>query len=465
MRRLRPLFTIGIHDISYLLEHQAALKRASQQDDRDDPIDFDDASAGWVACTTDSILAVKDGLWDMLITLPPAYSSNAKQRVWPTVECPKGVPVRATQRDLRRFRSLSIGLARLAAAPAPAAQQPPASDSRSLRSEASDAAPTPATSAIRLSSASSRPGTASSSDAAAAQDGGRRRATAKARRSLPSASAADDAEAVVEPTTWAALAYNGFMWWASAGEKRHGDEVEEHSHDAGLLAGLAPLPSPSPVAAAPAPRSSRRSSSFGAAGAGAGSSSMVGSLASLTPTTAAAAAAAPPARKSSGDDEAGEDDRQEEEEEEERSRDESDEESQARVELAVVAYFHRLTTAMLSVLADIVDSADDDDLLDLGPPGGLGIDGGPSRAVGRGAGLLRGEGNGGSDDDSEEARLLGAGNSRGWVRVDSDALAHMGLDVWSQADADFVLELTARYFSRRAYVETKGVEVCGVRVC
>ena len=43
--------------------------------------------------------------------------------------------------------------------------------------------------------------------------------------------------------------------------------------------------------------------------------------------------------------------------------------------------------------------------------------------------------------------------------------AEMGLDVWSQADADFVGELAGRYFGRRAYVETKGVEVCGVRVC
>jgi hypothetical protein len=51
------------------------------------------------------------------------------------------------------------------------------------------------------------------------------------------------------------------------------------------------------------------------------------------------------------------------------------------------------------------------------------------------------------------------------VRVDSEALAEMGLDVWSQTDADFVREVAVRYFGRRAYVETKGVEVCGVRVC
>ncbi|GAB1320762.1 hypothetical protein MFIFM68171_10972 [Madurella fahalii] len=431
VQRLRPLFTIGVHDISYLLEHQAALKRASQDDDQDDPINLDDASAGWVACTTDSILAMKEGLWDMLITMPPVYSANAKQRVWPTVECPKGVPVKATQRDLRRFRSLSVGLARLAAQP-----PLPPSDTRSLRSETSDAASTsvPTPPAIRLSS-SSRPGTAAS---AAAQDGHR---TARNLSSIAGPGVlADDVETIVEPTTWAALAYNGFMWWASAGEKRHGDELDEQSQDAGLLAGLAPL---SPVMAASGPQGQRRAS-LGAAG-------MVDSLASLSPP---AAGVSRRGGEGGGGDGA-------EEEEGAREREGPGEESQAKVELAVVAYFHRLTTGVLSVLADIVDSADEDDLLDLG----LDVDGeGGVEPAAPGTAAVLGEEDG-SNTISEEARLLDAGNSRGWVRVDSDALAQMGLDVWSQADADFVREVTARYFSRRAYVETKGVEVCGVRVC
>lgn len=434
VQRLRPLFTIGVHDISYLLEHQAAMKRASQEDDQDDPINLDDASAGWVACTTDSILAMKEGLWDMLITMPPAYSVNAKQRVWPTVECPKGVPVKATQRDLRRFRSLSVGLAQLAAQP------PPPSDTRSLRSETSDAAstPVPTTPAIRLSS--SRPGTASS---AAARDG--HHTTRNLSSIAGPAALAEDVEAIVEPTTWAALAYNGFMWWASAGEKRNGDEVNEQSHDAGLLAGLTPL---SPVMAASGSLSQRRAS-FGTTG-------MVDSLASLTPP--AAGASSRRGGEGDGGDGVGEGGEGQGAGQEEAG----DEESQARVELAVVAYFHRLTTGVLSVLADIVDSADDDDLLDLDLD--VGAEGGVEPASAASTAVL-GEGDDGSNTISEEARLLDAGNSRGWVRVDSDALAQMGLDVWSQADAGFVREVTARYFSRRAYVETKGVEVCGVKVC
>lgn len=431
VQRLRPLFCIGVHDISYLLEHQAALKRGVQDGDHDDATDSDDTSSGWVACTTDSILAMKEGLWDMLITMPPPYSSNATQRIWPTVEYPKGVPLKATQRDLRRFRTLSLGLARLAAAatqPHPHPQPAPP-NARSPRSDTSDS-PAPPTPAIRLSkpsvSSSSRPGTAGG--------GGDRPAA-----TFPPATV-DDTDTIVEPTTWAALAYNGFMWWASAGEKRHSDEVDEQAHDASLLADLAPPVSPVAVGQGPGSEHRRRPS-FGAVG-GSGST-MVSSLASLAARSAAAAA---------GSDGA---DGEEEEEEEE--------ETQARIELAVVAYFHRLTTAVMSVMADIVDSTDEDDLL------GLDFDHAGAEFDGRGP-VEEGE------EEEEQARLLGrggsggddadeSGRSRGWVRVDSEALAEMGLDVWSQGDADFVAEVAGRYFGRRAYVETKGVEVCGVRVC
>ena len=411
VQRLRPLFCIGVHDISYLLEHQAALKRGIQGGgDHDDPANSDDTTSGWVACTTDSILAMKEGLWDMLITMPPPYSSNATQRVWPTVECPKGVPLKATQRDLRRFRSLALGLGRLATPSHPSARQNPLSP----RSETSDSP-----SAIRLST-SSRPGTSTEAH------------QQPYHTAFPAALPDEATDPIVEPTTWSALAYNGFMWWASAGEKRHSDEVDEQSCDAALLADLvAPA---SPVMGT----TTQRKASFGAAAAAAGStSSMVASLASL----AAAGTGGGDGAAEDGEDREGADDN----------------DAQARTELAVVAYFHRLTTAVLGVMADLVDSTDDDDLL------GLDLDGGAESALPSSPPGGRGE---------EWAGLLAAAadqevveEGRGWVRVDSEALAEMGLDVWSQADADFVAEMAVRYFGRRAYVETKGVEVCGVRVC
>ncbi|KAK4193621.1 hypothetical protein QBC35DRAFT_1537 [Podospora australis] len=390
VQRLRPLFTIGVHDISYLLEHQATLKqRPNCDDDPSDPASSEENASGWVACTTDSILAMKEGLWDMLITMPPSYSSNAKEKVWPTVECPKGVPVKATQRDLRRFRALRAGLARLAAASTSANPPPQPSDPRSPHSEASEA-PTPNTPAIRLSkpqATSSRPGTSA----------GNRPAMAIAD---------EDADKIIEPTTWASLAYNGFMWWASAGEKRHSEEIDEQCHDASLLADLGP--SMSPIMAAP---QGQRRASFGL------STSMVDSLSSL-------------ASRQPGTGDRGEDD------------------DKAKLELAIIAYFHRLTTSILRVLSDIVESSDDDDLLDLD------IDYSEPAVLSE------------SEDDARARLLSEDGYQGGWVRVDSDALAQMGLDVWSQADADFVKEAVARYFSgKRAVVLTKGVEVCGVRVC
>lgn len=380
VQRLRPLFNIGVHDINLLVEHQAAMKQRSNGDADEDSAIIDEASSGWVACTTDSILAMKENLWDMLVTMPPPHSSNAKDRVWPTVECPKGVPVKATQRDLRRFRSLKLGLTRLAALSA----QPPQESALSPQSETTDSS-APATAGIRLSQAPAQPSTSSANDSPC--------------RTLL---ADDETEKIVEPTTWAALAYSGFMWWASAGEQRGSDEVDEAAHDGSLLADLAPH--------APAPQ---RRASFNAPPP---SASLVDSVSSLT------------ARRTAGDG--------------------KDDEDRARIELAIIAYFHRLTTSLLGVMADIVDSTDEDDFIgaDLGEV---------VAAVGEA-------------EDGEGARLLLNGDgegSGGWVRVDSDALAQMGLDVWSKADAEFVAELTARYFGRRAYVETKGVEVCGLKVC
>ncbi|KAK3944296.1 LCHN protein [Diplogelasinospora grovesii] len=428
-QRLRPLFTVGVHDIAYLLEHEAAAKKQKagrQENNYDTPV-ADEVESGWVACTTDSILAVKEGLWDMLITMPPAYSSNAKERVWPTVEYPKGVPVKATQRDLRRFRSLGQGLARLASVSAAAAQavrSPENSEAtETTLTPAMQTPPPPPPGGPRLSnnktSSSSRPATANT--IGPTEDRTRRSA-------LALLADIDDTEEIVEPTTWAALAYNGFMWWASAGEKGVSDEVDEAAHDAALLADLV---SPTTSMSMPLP-SHQRTQSFGG-------EVLTDSVLSLTAGR----------RHSVGNgggviaDE--------------------DEEGQARIELAIIAYFHRLTSSVMSVLANIVESSDEDDM--------LGVDLDRARA---GAGavlddldesareeeqrLIRPDSEEDDDDDDDSGR-------GGWVRIGSDALAHMGLDVWSKTDAEFVRELTARYFHRRAYVEVKGVEVCGLRVC
>ncbi|KID85416.1 DUF2347 superfamily protein [Metarhizium guizhouense ARSEF 977] len=337
--RLRPLFTIGVHDIPFLMEDFEASKR--RQDGTADS--GGEAGSGWIACTTDSILAMKDTLWDMLITMPPEHSTNAVDKVWPTVEYPRGTPVKATQRDLRRFNALRSGLIRLASSPQ---QQEP--DSPPFNS-----------SAVRLSTSHSHRLVKDEED--------------------------PHIDELIEPLSWAALAYNGYMWWASAGEQLHSEEQEESSRDAALLADLAPAP-----ASSPRPLSE--------------------SLASLT------------SRRTSNPDE-------------------------ARTELAIIAYFHRLTTQMLSIIVDLVESADEAYPSPYRDEQGVDLD----------------------DQEGDEAEVLlnsgGLGVDANVITVDSHCIENMGLDVWSASDAAFVQDLVDAYFGRAARIEGKGVEVCGVRVC
>lgn len=152
-----------------------------------------------------------------------------------------------------------------------------------------------------------------------------------------------------------------------------------------------------------------------------------------------------------------------------------EEEERAKTELAIITYFHRLTAGILSALAEVVEAAEEDEWL---PPGG------EARRDGEDG---EGELDAGDDEEEETDRLLrGSGrsdnpagpageeeeeddgdeaSSRGPVRVDSDALTAMGLDIWSHADAEFVRNAVRRYFNREASVEGKGVELCGLRIC
>ncbi|KAG6012787.1 hypothetical protein E4U43_007645 [Claviceps pusilla] len=386
--RLRPLFTIGVHDIPFLMDDSEANKR--RQAGQADP--DDEAGSGWVACTTDSILAMKDTLWDMLITMPskntsyasprcsPSFPSSSassissqsrphghhQDRAWPTVECPRGTRVKATQRDLRRFNALRSGLVRLAAS---ASGQEP----ESPRSE---------TSTVRPSASHSHRLVKDEQD--------------------------ETVDALIEPMTWTAFAYNGYMWWASAGEQLRSEEQEEAFRDAALLADLAP--------GQQAPMSLPRSSSRELL------SESLSSVAGRHGVVSNGGGGGTP---------------------------------EARTELAIIAYFHRLTTQMLSVLIDLVDSADE-------------------------AYSCSYRDNDEEEEDEEEEeeeetetedeaeallhnRRLSSEEST--ITVDSHSLENMGLDVWSATDGGFVQDLMALYFGRRARIEGKGVEICGVRVC
>lgn len=291
----------------------------------------DEPGCGWIACTTDSILAMKSSLYDVLITMPPQHSENASEKVWPKVESPQGIEMKATQRDLRRYKTLRWGLSRHVSPPSS-----PAAKRTNTELQEPDT--------LRASS---------SGISLLAND---------LMLDLP------DTDNIIEPSSWAALAYSGFMWWASAGEQRI-DSDEEADSDAALLSGLSISPS---TPNTPPPRSQSSTSL------------------NIRPL-----------------------------------KDES-----AKQEMAIIAYFHRLTTQILSTLSDIVDATDSD------------------------------------DEREDEAQALTEPDSDGpAVYVSSADVERMGLDVWSATDHLFVEDVSREYFGRRAHVEGRNVDVCGVRIC
>jgi len=179
-----------------------------------------------------------------------------------------------------------------------------------------------------------------------------------------SAESLDDEECdvdCVEPASWSELAYSSFLWWASAGEK---DEsmIEEETQDHALLADLSDL-----------------------------AEDMVDEARYKDESESPGPDGARPAQ-----------DRQD-----------------ARMQMALIAYFHRLTKTLFDVCSDIVQNEEQ-----------------TSRA------------------DADQVPNLG----RDEVRL-------MGLDGWNTADHDFVTSFFALWYDRDVTVDHMGIECCGVRVC
>jgi hypothetical protein len=337
-QRLRPLFSIGVHDIPFLEEDLRISKSMSAHHANTEEVG--EAGQGWIATTTDDILTMKDSLYDVLITLPPSHYVHAGTRMWPKVESPRGTSLRATQRDLRRYRALQWGLSRVA--------------------EEAD------------SPALSRTTSAETGHSSPAEEASPSNYLAQNSASLDTL----ETDAVVEPLSWTALAYTGFMWWASAGERRLSSE-DEDEHDTIFLDGFGPDPQ--------TPRSTRSRSD----------ASFVRILHGI--------------------------------------------DSSAKKEMAIIAYFHRLTTRLLITISDIIDSTIPD-YEDEEADG----EGAPLRTAGSGGGL---------NDD------------RPAIFVASADITKMGLDEWSSSDHAFIAALTQAYFGREAHIEGMGIDICGIRVC
>lgn len=336
--RLYPLFSVGVHDMQTLTSGSHESVHSLGPNFSDDP------GYGWVACTTDDILSVKENLYDTLVAMPPPQAAQAAERAWPRITLKRSTEIKATQRDYRRYKTLRRDLRRY---PSKSRMQTPRASTEDPES------PVPA----------EEPQEAFD-DTASATD-----------------------EKLIEPQSWSALAYSSFMWWASAGEQRT-DLDEETDHDSALLRDFNREYS---EGYSDSPRRSRS--------AGNGKAKSPG-----TP----------------GDGEAG-----------------------MGIEPALVAYFHRLTSLIFRVLAEIIDSADGDSL-------DMQVNEGQQETSGAG-----------SEGREEDVALL---EKQEAVFVGTEDMARMGLDVWSQADRKFVEELVALYWGRKAEVQGARVECCGVRL-
>lgn len=170
--RLPSLFSIGVHDIP-LLEHLKTPTHGGHTPGAE-PLE------GWAACTTDEIIATKPQLYDIVIDLPPTYDAPPQERRWPRIRTSDGCLIKASQRDVARYRILHRELFKQ--------QNQPHIPEAYSDEESDDAAPLLSRDEV---------------DTKRAEDDFNE--------------AYDDS--VVEAMTWSRLAYLGFMWWASAGEK------------------------------------------------------------------------------------------------------------------------------------------------------------------------------------------------------------------------------------------------------
>ena len=364
--RLRPLFSVGVHDIPFLEEqsHQRAHASSSTA-----PII--ESYPSWVACTTDGVLYLKSSLYDVVVTLPPAHAKKASKKAWPKIESPAGVPIKATQRDLRRYRKLRKGL-----------QQ--------------------------YSSTAAWPGFSVGSE-------GVHKTTAQ------------EEEAVCKKASWAELAYSGFLWWASAGEKRQDNNAEENGDGVAPAVGRIPQQEreereerEDQVPLLGGPAEDERGEDEDGDSYNQRRSSAVDSSLMLPPETPELPG---PMRESSS----------------------------GAVEMDIIAYFHRLTAQIVEGMAEVVESSGESNY--------------PTQ------GITEEDGN--EDEDagefaSERRDLLdGSGfRSQEPIRGESvdvwfskDEMARMGLDRWNESDEIFLVEMGRTWWRRKVGVEKGGM--CG----
>jgi hypothetical protein len=189
--RLPTLFSVGVHDIPSL-----------EAPSHGGHTPGNESAEGWAACTTDEIITTKTKLYDIIVELPQTHDAPPQERRWPRIRTSEGSLIKASQRDVARYKLLHRELFKHRSR----SQSETYTDDEH-ENEEDDAAPLISRDEI---------------DAQRADDDYN--------------SAYDDT--VVEPLSWSRLAYNGFMWWASAGE-RDAYSTTEHNDDRDLIGDLA----------------------------------------------------------------------------------------------------------------------------------------------------------------------------------------------------------------------------------
>ena len=124
-------------------------------------------------------------------------------------------------------------------------------------------------------------------------------------------------------------------------------------------------------------------------------------------------------------------------------------------EVALIAYFHQMTSVIFETIAGAVERADEqrpaddtyqddsdieeeDDQEPLGQPS--------------------------PPEDDEQQTLLAGTNQDIAVEISQDEVTAMGLDSWSAADKKFVEDLIQFWWGRKAIVRTVSVDCCGLRI-
>lgn len=232
---------------------------------------------------------------------------------------------------------------------------------------------------------------------------------------------------VVEPVSWTRLAYTSFIWWASAGEKREGLSEEEEEQQIEQ------------------------------------DSQLMASIETFLPQPQSEDPADPLHQH---------------------------QQQQQPAEVALVAYFRRLTAQIFIILADAIARHDAN-----GPEPVEDADTGTGTDTPRpyrddpSPDETQSQSQSQADDDDDQAPLLSQGDAdnarknsaatrtptststfgetssnEDVVMITTEDMTEMGLDVWSITDRVFVEELVSLWWGRQARVDSARIRCCGITI-